>query len=225
MLASLIAERYAKALLRAARADKALAEVGAQAETLRLALAGARDSAPFLSDPVAESQAKLRVLSSVFPGGPHPIVQSFLLAVLELKRERFLPVILSAFARMREEAEGRATVAVGTARSLPAAERKVLEEALSGRLGRTVTLNPYTDQSLLGGAVFKVGDTVYDGSLRGSLTRLGRRLAEDPVARPKAEAAQAPAVRKPESAKKKPAAVKAAKKAPEKKKTAKKSKP
>jgi F-type H+-transporting ATPase subunit delta len=184
MLASLIAERYAKALLRGATAEKALVEVGAQAETLRHALASVEGAGPFLSDPVAEPQAKLEVLTGVFDGTAHPVLQAFLLAVLEQKRERFLPAILNAFSQMRDEAEGRATVSYGTAQPLASGERALIEAELSKRLGREVTLQPYTDQSLLGGAVLRVGDTVYDGSLRNRLTRLGRLLSEGPPPRP-----------------------------------------
>ncbi|HTB21762.1 MAG TPA: ATP synthase F1 subunit delta [bacterium] len=235
MLASLLAERYSKALLRAARAENALPKVGSQAATLREALAGAADSAAFLGDPLAEPGEKLRVLTSVFKDGGHPLLRGFLTAVLEHKRERFLPAILAAFGGLCDAAEGRLAASLGTARSLPAAERALLEASLSRSLKRTVTLEPYTDKALLGGAVLKLGDTVYDGSLRNGLIRLGRMLNEGPAprapknpkpAQPKAPA-KAKAKAKPKKAAKaaaKPAA--APKKKPaSKKKTAKKGKP
>jgi len=180
MLASLIAERYSKALLRAARTDGALAEVGVQAESLRLGLAGAADAAAFLGDPLIQAGEKLRALTGVFKYGAHPLLRGFLGAVLEHKRERFLPAILAAFARLRDEAQGRSTASFGTARPLKRVELSLLESALSKRLKRSITLEPYTDRKLLGGAVLKMGDTVFDGSLRSGLTRLGRQLAEGP---------------------------------------------
>jgi F-type H+-transporting ATPase subunit delta len=248
MLASLIAERYSKALLRAARTEGSLAEVGAQAEALRLGLGGAADAAAFLGDPLTEPHEKLRILTGVFKDGGHPLLRGFLGAVLEHKRERFLPAILAAFARLRDEAEGRATAPFGTARPLAKAERSLIESALSRRLKRTITLEPYTDSNLLGGAVLKLGDTVFDGSIRNSLNRLGRRLAEGPApARqktpPKAPERKnaAPGAKAPKSVKgAKPgasaaapkkaapairAAAKPKKKAAPKKKTAKKVKP
>ncbi len=62
------------------------------------------------------------------------------------------------------------------------ATRKLLESALSERLGRTVALEPYTDRQLLGGAVLRLGDAVFDGSLRSGLTRLGQQLRRGPAA-------------------------------------------
>ncbi|HXC63645.1 MAG TPA: F0F1 ATP synthase subunit delta, partial [bacterium] len=107
--------------------------------------------------------------------------------------------------------------------------RAMLESALSKRLGRQVTLKPYSDKALLGGAVLRIGDTVYDASLRGRLGRLGRRLVQGPISRPKPAAApkKKPAPAKKAAAKKKAAPIKAkapAKKAasPKKKKTSKK---
>jgi hypothetical protein len=145
-------------------------------------------------------------------------MRAFLQTVLEHKRERYLPGILLAFSALVDEAEGRVKARLGTAKPLPAATRMLLESALSTRLGRTVSLEPYTDRKLLGGAVLRLGDTVFDGSLRSGLLRLGQQLRRAPLPRPAA-------IR---STKKKPAAKAKKKTAPKKvaaKKTAKKTAP
>lgn len=185
MLSSLIAERYAKALLRAAQAEDALDAVGVQAQALAQALAGAEAAQRFLSDPVALASDKLKVVESAFEGGLHPLVRAFLEAVLQQKRERFLPGILAAFNAYLDEAQGRVKASLGTARVLPAGERQLLEQGLSLRLGRQVSLVPYTDKALLGGAVLRLGDTIYDASLLGRLKKLGQLMAEGPPPRPK----------------------------------------
>ena len=92
--------------------------------------------------------------------------------------------ILDQFNAYLDEAQGRVEASFGTARALPAAERQLLEQSLSKRLGRTVTLKPYTDKALLGGAVLRMGDTLFDASLQGRLSKLGRLLAEGPPPRP-----------------------------------------
>jgi F-type H+-transporting ATPase subunit delta len=206
MLASLIAERYAKALLRAAQAESSLDAVGAQAEGLSQALLKAEGAERFLADPLAQPGAKLAVMVAAFDGEPHAVLKSFLGAVLEQKREKFLPLILAAFLKLKDEAQGKAQASLGTARPLEARQLKVLEGALSERLGREVTLKPYTDKELLGGAVLRLGDTVYDASLRSRLQKLGKLLSEGPL--PKAKPAPA--------AKAKAKAAKPAKKAPAK---------
>jgi len=211
MLASLISERYAKALLRAAQAENALDAVGTQARGLELALRSAGGAERFLADPVAMAADKLAVIEGAFEGGMHPLFKAFLKAVLHQKRERFLPRILGSFGSLLDEAEGRVEAKLGTARNLPAEERAMLESALSKRLGRQVTLKPYSDKALLGGAVLHIGDTVYDASLRGRLSRLGRLLSEGPPPRAARAAKAQPAAKKKAAAK--PAAGKAAKSA------------
>ena len=223
MLATLIAERYAKALLTAAQNERALAVVGGQANALNGALHAAEGAAAFLADPLAGSEAKLKVLNAAFGEAPHPLIKAFLQTVLEHKRERYLPGILDAFAALVDEAEGRVNAQLGTAKPLPVATRKLLENALSQRLGRKVALEPYTDRALLGGAVLRMGDTVFDGSLRSSLTRLGQQLRRGPLpkAAPKAAAKKKPAAKK--TPVKKAAAKKAAAKPTPKKLAPKKS--
>jgi F-type H+-transporting ATPase subunit delta len=206
MLSSLIAERYAKALLRAADAEKALAAVGAQAEGLAEALKGADGAERFLVDPLAEPGAKLAVLNAAFGDAPHPVMQSFLRAVLEHKRERFLPLILASFLQMRDAAEGRVNANLGTARPLAPAEVKLLEKELGKRLGREVTLQPYTEKEMLGGAVLRLGDTVYDASLRSRLLRLGRLLTEGPPRPKRAPESPATGAAKSKSGRSKPTA-------------------
>jgi F-type H+-transporting ATPase subunit delta len=217
MLATLIAERYAKALLTAAQNEKALAPVGEQAQSLAAALAAAQGTAGFLSDPLAGAPAKLAVLTAAFGDAPHPLMRAFLQTVLEHKRERYLPGILHAFGALVDEAEGRMQAPLGTAKPLPAPTRKLLESALSSRLGRTVTLEPYTDRKLLGGAVLRLGDTVFDGSLRSGLIRLGQQLRRAPMPRPKALSAKKQVKAKKKTAPKKTVAKKTAKKAAPKK--------
>jgi F-type H+-transporting ATPase subunit delta len=224
MLASLIAERYAKALLTAAKNEKALETVGPQAQSLADALAAAQGVSAFLTDPLAGAPAKLAVLTAAFGDAPHPLMKAFLQTVLEHKRERYLPGILHTFSALVDEAEGRMLAPVGTAKPLPASTRKLLEGALSSRLGRKVTLEPYTDKNLLGGAVLRLGDTVFDGSLRSSLQRLGAEMRRGPLPQAKAPAAKKTAKKKAAPAAKKKAAAKktAPKQAKKTKKTPKK---
>lgn len=223
MLATLIAERYAKALLTAAQNEKALSTVSQQASALADALAAAKGATGFLTDPLAGAEAKLKVLSAAFGDTPHPLIKAFLQTVLEHKRERYLPGILHTFAALVDEVEGRVQAHLGTAKPLPAATRKLLETALSARLGRKVALEPYTDQQLLGGAVLRLGDTVFDGSLRSGLNRLGAQLRKGPLpkALPAAVAKKKAPVSKKKAAPKKAVAKKTTKK-PMPKKSAKK---
>jgi F-type H+-transporting ATPase subunit delta len=67
---------------------------------------------------------------------------------------------------------------VTTARKLDETERRDLEKQIAGMTGGQVEAQFAEDASLIGGAIVQVGSTVYDGSIRGRLSRLREELAE-----------------------------------------------
>ena len=71
---------------------------------------------------------------------------------------------------------GLAEADVTSARELSAEERRRLETQIKSVTGKSVTARYATDAGLLGGALVRVGSTVYDGSVRGQLERLKEQL-------------------------------------------------
>jgi F-type H+-transporting ATPase subunit delta len=71
---------------------------------------------------------------------------------------------------------GIAEAEVTTARKLSDAERKELLAVLERRTGKKIEATFAEDSALLGGAVVRVGSTVYDGSVREQLNRMRERL-------------------------------------------------
>jgi len=60
---------------------------------------------------------------------------------------------------------------------LTAEQLSKLNAVLTARLKRTVRIHQVLDPSLIGGAIVRHGDLVFDGSLRGRVERLGAALA------------------------------------------------
>ncbi len=102
--------------------------------------------------------------------------QNLLSLLAENRRLKLLPEIAAQFAVLRADAEGQADVEVLTAMELTAAQLEILTAALTQRLRRTVRIKQTLDKSLIGGAIVRHGDLVFDGSLRGRLERLGAAL-------------------------------------------------
>jgi F-type H+-transporting ATPase subunit delta len=67
---------------------------------------------------------------------------------------------------------------VTSSRTLGDDERRTLEAQISKATGKTVRATYTQDKALLGGAVVKVGSTIYDGSVRGRLERMKQQIAE-----------------------------------------------
>ena len=83
-----------------------------------------------------------------------------------------LPEIAESYAALRAEAEGVVAATLITAGEIDQRQRAQFTEALQSRLGRRVTLEFEVDRALVGGAVVRAGDWVFDGSVRAQLEQL-----------------------------------------------------
>ena len=101
---------------------------------------------------------------------------NFLKVVITNGRLELLPEVSVQFEQYRREAEERIRVEVTSAREMNDEESGKLAERLKSRFGREVDLHVEVDESLIGGAVIRAGDKVIDGSVRGRLEQLGRRI-------------------------------------------------
>jgi F-type H+-transporting ATPase subunit delta len=77
---------------------------------------------------------------------------------------------------MLDRERGVVQAVAKTALPLTDDETAALQEKVAGMTGRTVNLKVEVDESLIGGITVRVGDTLYDASVRGRLERLRERL-------------------------------------------------
>ena len=69
------------------------------------------------------------------------------------------------------------TTGISSARELGSAEKQALEAQIAKTTGKKVRASYGLDASLLGGAVVRIGSTIYDGSVKGQLERIREQLA------------------------------------------------
>lgn len=84
--------------------------------------------------------------------------------------------IAEQFEQYRAEQQGFLDARVASAYPLDEAEKKDLAKGLQKTLGKKVRLNVTIDKTLIGGVVVRAGDKVIDGSIKGQLQRLAKRL-------------------------------------------------
>jgi F-type H+-transporting ATPase subunit delta len=172
--------QYANAL-----ADVALAQGAAEPVTQQLIGFGAlyAESAElrnFLSSPAATKEAKHRVIEKLLARvGGSKIVRNFLLVVVDHQRTHVLPEMIAAFQEVIRQRQGITEAQVSSAVELSKAQRAEMEFTLERLTGKRVEAKFSLEPGLLGGAVVRVGDTVYDGSLRTRLNDLRARLASE----------------------------------------------
>jgi F-type H+-transporting ATPase subunit delta len=105
------------------------------------------------------------------------ISRNFLLVLIGRRRIALLGEILRAFEIVLDERSGYMRAEISSATALGDAQRAQIGAELEKIAGKRIRTAWSVDESLIGGVVAKVGSTVYDGSVRGSLESLGRRLS------------------------------------------------
>ena len=98
-----------------------------------------------------------------------------------LTDHRRLPLFSDITKQVQQELNDRlgfADAEVSSARPLSDPEKQFLEAEITKLTGKRVRASYEQDGSLLGGAVVKVGSTIYDGSVKGQLARIREQLVE-----------------------------------------------
>ena len=108
-----------------------------------------------------------------------PITRNFLFVLIDHRRIASLTDILHSFELIMDERLGFARAEVSSARELTEAQRAAMNAQLERLTGKRIRMRFAVDESLIGGAVARIGSTVYDGSVRGQLQTLERRLSTE----------------------------------------------
>jgi F-type H+-transporting ATPase subunit delta len=175
---SAFAARYARAF-----ADVVLdtkldpADVEQQLRDFAATFAASKDLREVLLNPSIPTAKRVSILDAVNSRiGCGPKVRNFLAVLISHERLASLNEMIEEF---RLEMNRRLSISdaeVVTARPLQEQERAKLERDVAELAGTRVNATFRQDKSLIGGAMVRIGSTIYDGSVRGRLERLKERL-------------------------------------------------
>jgi F-type H+-transporting ATPase subunit delta len=174
---SRVAARYATALFEQAQQTNVLETVMSDAESLRTMIEDSRDLALFFQSPVIKSSQKAQALNALFPKMQlTPVMQNFLLLLVEKSRESEILGMLNALKAQYNAAKSLASVEVTSAFELDADQKTQLLKKIEEYIGKTPVANYRIDNALIGGFTVKIGDSIMDGSIKHQLTMLKKRL-------------------------------------------------
>jgi F-type H+-transporting ATPase subunit delta len=171
------AQRYASAL-----ADVVTAHNDAAAASQSLAtFVAAYESSPelrnVLASPAVAKAAKQAVIERVGAFiGLHPGIRNFLFVIADNRRMGMLSEVWQNFQAELNRRLGIAEAEVTSAHELHEQEKLDLVKTLEQVTGKRVEARYQFDPELIGGAVVRIGSTVYDGSVREQLNRMRTRL-------------------------------------------------
>ena len=121
---------------------------------------------------------KLALIDRVVAGRGSDLFTNFLRVLARHDRLSLLPLIQAQAGMEYEKRSGRKRVQVVSAQPLSDGALEKIRERLAALLPFQPILEPAVDPDLLGGLRIRVGDTVYDGSLRARLKQLRLRVRE-----------------------------------------------
>lgn len=128
--------------------------------------------------PAIPAEQKRRLLDAIVArqGISRP-VRNFIAVLIDHRRVMMLDQVLKDFQHELDSRLGFAEAEISSARELSDSERRTLEAQVEKLTGKKVRARYSRDTSLLGGAVVRLGSTIYDGSVAGQLERIREQLS------------------------------------------------
>jgi F-type H+-transporting ATPase subunit delta len=172
--------QYANALADIALEQGAAEPVLKQLTEFNAAYQESAELRNFLASPAVEREAKHGVIEKLAARlGASKIIRNFLFIMIDNQRTTLLPQMLETFQLVLQQRQGVAEASVISATALNDAQKSQLQQSLEKLSGKKIQANYSQDPALLGGVQVRIGDTIYDGSLRNRLNQMRVRLAAE----------------------------------------------
>lgn len=176
---SAVGRRYGRAVLELAAEQNQLDQVGRNLAELGKSWTESEELREIFENPSVSSGDRRKVIDAVAAKmGLVPTVKNMLKILSDRRRMRSLPDIIEAYERFAEERSGTVRAEVITATAMPSAYYEQLQRTLEQVTGKKVKLDSREDPSIIGGVVARVGDKVFDGSIKTRLDELKDELLQ-----------------------------------------------
>lgn len=178
MSSETVARRYASALADVIIKRNEAAEVTAELAAWESMILTNPPLLESFTNPTIAYDQKVKLLNELISRTKVlPTTANFLRILLKNQRLAELPQVNAKLAQVLDDRSGVVSAEVISARPVPEPTKIELEDKLGQITGKRIRLTFGTDESLLGGIVTRIGSTIYDGSVRNQLMRLGEELA------------------------------------------------
>ena len=171
-----IAKRYAEAVLDAIPGGMAADDLILELVDVRSSIRQSRELQLLFESPIIPGKKKTEAVKALFTGKVSAYTLSVLTLLIEKRREEVVVDIIDAVIELRRVRAGILATTVHSAVELSEQDRTTLQKALASVSGKRIDAQYRVDSELVGGVTVRLGDTVYDGSVRHQLKRLRDRF-------------------------------------------------
>lgn len=173
---SMVAKRYASALFQIAKEQQILSTVEEELRVVREVLDYNADLKAVLKSSKLTIEKKKEIIRNAF-SSVNAYVLNTLMILIDRHREDEIVEVVNQFIDLANEEMGIAEAKVYSIRPLTEAEREAVSTTFAEKIGKkSLKIENIVDSELLGGIKLRIGNRIYDGSLRGKLDRLERKL-------------------------------------------------
>jgi F-type H+-transporting ATPase subunit delta len=176
MRTSAVSKEYAKALFLLAKRKGKLDEIGTELDSFNQLVESNKPIKNFLLAPQLSAETKVKALKQALSGRVSQELFKFLLVLTEKRRQDYLSSICASYHDELNKFHNQVDVFIESAVDLTEKEKDKLVTRLSEHLKRKVVARLKVNPGLLGGLICRIGDMVYDGSLRRRIQRLSMRM-------------------------------------------------
>ncbi len=179
MVTGSLARRYARAVIQMGEANGNLAQLGTDLRSLAKVMTESAELVTVMTNPAIRRADRRRVLDGLLQRiGAQALTKNLIYLMLDSERLSSLPALSREVDTMIQAKSGHVSAEIISARPLDPAQLSQITLALEQLSGKKVDITRREDPELMGGVVAKVGDVVYDGSLRTQLRTLRDELTK-----------------------------------------------
>jgi len=180
LISSDLAKRYARAFFDIAVEEGRIEDYGRELASFASMVMQNKDLQEFLANPIFELKAKKAVIEELLGlVKPSERTANFLRLLVDKQRIGMIGEVENAYRELMDKALKKVRVSVRTAYPLSPELEQTLKQRVAEMTGKEVEMTVEDDTALIGGLVVRVGDTLYDGSIKAQLGNIRKLLGEE----------------------------------------------
>lgn len=174
----IIANRYAEALFQLSEEENITKEIYNELHSVLNIVKNNKDLDNVLKSPLVAKAEKVQLIESLFNNKINNNLKNFLKILVEKGRISSLKSIELTFKQLLNDRDNIIEGTVISAIPLTNEKVKELEEKLSKKYNKNVTLENKVDNSILGGVLIRLGNTQIDGTVKTRLDNIKEQLSQ-----------------------------------------------
>jgi F-type H+-transporting ATPase subunit delta len=173
-----VAKRYALALFEIAKEQNQLEAIEEELRVVKDVFMENKELDILLASPKLFLEKKKEILKEAFSSASTIVVNTLMLLTDRHRSDQIVSLV-DAYVELANEEHGVAQATVYSVQPLTDSEKETLSVSFAKKVGkRSLSIENVADPGLLGGIKLQIGNRIYDGSLRGKLSRLERELVK-----------------------------------------------